>query len=122
VIYRLLADAVVGIHFAFVVFVIAGGLLVLRWPRVAMLHLPCAAWGVVVELAGLACPLTPLEHALRLRGGQAGYEGGFVEHYILPVLYPAGLTRRLQLTLGVVTLVVNVLFYWLAWRRNRRYR
>jgi len=122
VIYRLLADAVVGIHFAFVVFVIAGGLLVLRWPRVAMLHLPCAAWGVVVELAGLVCPLTPLEHALRLRGGQAGYEGGFVEHYILPVLYPAGLTRRLQLTLGVVTLVVNVLFYWLAWRRNRRYR
>lgn len=121
-IYRLLADAVVGIHFAFVVFVIAGGLLVLRWPRVAMLHLPCAAWGVVVELAGLVCPLTPLEHALRLRGGQAGYEGGFVEHYILPVLYPAGLTRRLQLTLGVVTLVVNVLFYWLAWRRNRRYR
>lgn len=121
-IYRLLADVVVGIHFAFVAFVIAGGILVLRWPRVALLHLPCAVWGVVVELAGLICPLTPLEQLLRLRGGRAGYEGGFVEHYILPILYPAALTRRWQLALGTIALVVNVLVYWLVWRTARRHQ
>lgn len=121
-IYRLLADVIVGIHFAFVAFVIVGGVLVLRWPRVALLHLPCAVWGVVVELTGLICPLTPLEQVLRLRGGRAGYEGAFVEHYILPILYPAGLTRRWQLALGSIALVVNVLVYWLVWRTARRHQ
>lgn len=120
-IYRLLADAVVVLHFGFVVFVLVGGLLVLRWPRAAWLHLPSALWGVAVELAGLICPLTPLEGLLRIRGGQAGYGGGFVEHYILPVLYPAGLTRQVQLAFGTIALVVNIMVYWLVWRRGGRH-
>jgi hypothetical protein len=122
--YRLLADLVVGFHFAFVVFVVAGGLLIVRWPRVAWIHLPAAAWGVLVEFVGWVCPLTPLEIALRARAGQAGYEGGFIEHYLLPVLYP-GLDRRSQFVLGGAALAVNVVVYWLVLRtlaRRRRSR
>ncbi|MDB5294728.1 MAG: rane protein, partial [Phycisphaerales bacterium] len=93
--YKLLADALVAFHFAFVAFVIGGGLLVL-WRRRAMwLHLPAVAWGIWIETSGGICPLTPIENGLRLSAGEAGYEGGFVDHYIMPVLYPAGLTRNL---------------------------
>lgn len=118
--YRLLADAVVALHLVFIVFVIGGGLLVLRWRRVAWLHVPSALWGVVIELTGWICPLTPLEQWLRLRGGEAGYEGGFIDHYILPIVYP-GLARAQQVALGGVVLVVNVATYWIAWRRLRRH-
>ena len=92
--FQIGADAVVVLHVCFVLFVLLGGLLALRWPRLTWVHVPAALWGVVIELGGWICPLTPLENALRQRGGSAGYHGDFVEHYILPVLYPAGLTRK----------------------------
>jgi hypothetical protein len=118
--YGLLADLVVGLHLLFVCFVVGGGLLVLRRPRLAWVHLPAAAWGALIEFAGWICPLTPLEKWLRGRGGGAGYEGDFVEHYLLPVLYPAGLTREVQIGLGVLVLAANVGIYWYVWRRRRR--
>jgi hypothetical protein len=118
---RLAADAVVVVHLLFILFVLGGGLLVLRWPRLALLHLPAAAWGVAVELLHLYCPLTPLENQLRQAAGQAGYDGGFVEHYLIPLIYPAGLTPQIQLWLGAVVLAINVPVYlWLLWRLLRR--
>src|SRR5262245_31291758 len=122
-IFRWLADAVVVLHAAFVVFVVLGGFLVLRWPRLAWLHVPAAIWGVLIEYAGWICPLTPLENALRERAGQAGYSGGFVEHYVLGALYPAGLTRELQWVIGGLVLLINGLVYgsiWMRWRRSHR--
>ena len=119
-IYRIAADLVVLIHFTFVLFVVFGALVALRWPRVLWLHLPAAAWGALIEFQGWICPLTPWENRLRTLGGQAGYAGGFIEHYILPLLYPAGLTRTVQLTLGTVVVVVYGLLYalvWLKWGR-----
>lgn len=120
--YRILADMVVGAHALFVVFVMAGGLLVLRWPWVAALHLPAALWGALIEFQGWICPLTPLEKSLRRAAGEAGYQGGFIEHYLLPVLYPAGLTPNVQLVLGTVVVVVNVAIYAVVFRRWRRAR
>ena len=117
--YALLADAVLSLHVVFLVFVTVGGLLLLRWPRLVWIHVPAALWGGLVELAGWICPLTPLEVHFRLLAGQAGYEGGFISHYILPVLYPAGLTRGIQIALGVGVLVLNVGIYWVVWRRWR---
>jgi hypothetical protein len=114
------ADALVLLHAAFVLFVVAGGALVWRWPRVAWLHVPAALWGAAVELFGWICPLTPMENDLRVRAGAQGYRGGFVEHYLLPVLYPEGLTRTTQLVLGGVVIVLNVLVYAAAIRRRRR--
>ena len=120
---RWLADAFALLHLGFVVFVVAGGVLVLRWPRVAWIHLPAAAWGVAIELGGWICPLTPLENALRRSAGESGFTGGFVEHYLLPVLYPAGLTRAVQIGLGIGVLLVNLVVYgWWTWRRVRRTR
>ncbi|MBB2920655.1 conserved hypothetical protein; putative membrane protein [Cupriavidus taiwanensis] len=116
-----LADLVVIAHALFIVFVVAGGLLVLRWPRAAWVHLPAAVWGVLIEWAGWICPLTPLENMLRRAAGQAGYSGGFVERYLLPLIYPAGLTPAVQLWLGLVVLVVNVAIYALWWRRRRHH-
>jgi hypothetical protein len=118
--YRVLAEVVLLAHFAFVAFVVAGGLLVLRWPRVAWAHVPCAAWGAWIELSGRICPLTPLENEFRRRAGQAGYGEGFLEHYIVPVLYPAGLTREIQIGLGVGVLLLNAGVYAWVWRRHRR--
>lgn len=120
--YRRLADLVVLAHALFVVFVVLGGLLVLRWPRVAWLHLPTAVWGVLIEFAGWICPLTPLENALRTRGGGTAYTGGFIEHYLLPVLYPPGLTKTLQWVLGSFALVVNAVLYALVIAKQRRAR
>ena len=120
--YRFAADVVVLIHLAFVLFVVFGALMALRWPRVILLHLPAAIWGALIEFQGLICPLTPLENRLRILGGQAGYTGGFVEHYLMPLLYPSGLTRTVQLTLGAVVVTVNGLLYalvWFKWRRAR---
>jgi hypothetical protein len=123
--YRLLADLVVVIHLAFVVFAVLGGLLVLRWRRIAWLHLPAAVWAALIEFRGWICPLTPLENWLRARGGGSGYETGFVEHYILPVLYPAELTRELQLILGTLVAGINVAVYGglliRHWRRRLRH-
>lgn len=118
--YRVLADATVVLHFAFVAFVVLGGLLVLRSPRLVWVHLPAAAWGVWIELSGLVCPLTPLENWLRARGGEATYRASFVEHYLLPILYPAALTREVQWLLAGVVLVVNMAVYALALHRRRR--
>jgi hypothetical protein len=120
--YRILADLVVGIHALFVAFVVLGGLLALRRPWVAALHLPAATWGALIELRGWICPLTPLEKSLRAAAGVAGYQGGFIEHYLLPVLYPAGLTRDVQLALGAVVIAVNLLVYGLVLRRRVRGR
>jgi hypothetical protein len=119
-IFRWLADGVAVLHAAFVAFVVLGGLLVLRWPRLAWAHVPAAVWGVLIEFGGWICPLTPLENALRARAGQAGYAGGFVEHYVLRVLYPEGLTREVQWVIGTVVLVLNALVYGSLWMRRRR--
>lgn len=116
------ADLVVLAHLAFIVFVVLGGLLVIRWPRVAWLHLPAAAWGAVVELTGRVCPLTPLENRLRAAAGSAGYEGGFIEHYLIPLVYPPGLTRTHQIALGALVIIVNLGLYALAIRRTRQRR
>ncbi len=115
---RFLADAVVLIHAAFVVFVVLGGLLALRWPRAAWCHVPAAIWGAMIEITGWICPLTPLENRLRQAAGEAGYEGGFVEHYVLPTLYPAGLTREHQWVLAALVVIVNVAIYRAVWRRR----
>ena len=117
--YRILADLVVGLHFVFVVFVVAGGLLVLRWPKVAFVHLPAAVWGAAIEFGGWICPLTPLENSLRRQAGEAGYSTGFVEHYMLPLLYPSALTRELQLLLGFLVIAVNLAIYVYVFRRRR---
>lgn len=117
--YRLAADLVVLVHLAFVVFVVFGGLLALRWRWVPWLHLPVALYGALIELVGWICPLTPLENRLRRAAGEAGYAGGFVEHYLLPVLYPAALTPTVQVVLGLLVVAVNVTVYALVWRRWR---
>jgi hypothetical protein len=115
--YTVLADLVVLVHLAFVLFVIGGGLLVVKWPRLAWIHLPAVAWGAMVEFTGWVCPLTPVEHWFRVRGGQTGHEQDFLSHYLLPLLYPAGLTSDMQYVLGLVVLVVNAAMYgWLGFR------
>ena len=120
--HSLCADLVVILHLSFVLFVLFGGLFVLRWPRLMWLHLPAVAWGAVVEFTGWVCPLTPLENALRRAAGSASYSGGFVEHYLLPLIYPAGLTREWQWVLGALLLGINVAVYAWVWRRWRLQR
>jgi len=119
-IYRLAADALVLLHLAFVLFVLFGALAVARWPRLLPVHLAALAWGAWVELAGRICPLTPLENTLRRLAGEQGYAGSFVEHYLLPIVYPPGLTRDGQIALGVGVLTLNLLLYLLLLRRRRR--
>lgn len=115
--YSVLADLVLIVHLAFVVFVVVGAFLVLRWPRLAWLHVPAAIWGVFIEFSGRICPLTPLENSLRTRGGEAGYSGGFIDHYLTSLIYPDGLTRTAQFIIGTVLLVLNLLVYGLLARR-----
>jgi hypothetical protein len=119
---RLLADAVVAVHLAFIVFVVAGGLLVLWRRGWAVLHLPAVAWGAWTEFTGTLCPLTPWEQSLRQQAGAAGYAGGFVEHYLVPLIYPAALTPGLQFALGAFVLLVNAAIYLGVWRRRQRER
>ena len=122
-VYRVLADILVALHLAFVLFVVLGGILVLRRGSWAWVHLPVAAWGALVEFMGWICPLTPLEVRLRIAGGEAGYQGGFVENYLIPLLYPGALTRGHQVALGLLVVTLNALFYGLAvrrWVRSRR--
>ena len=119
--WRMAADALVLVHLGFILFVLLGGLLALRWPRLIWLHLPAVAWGIVVECLHLGCPLTPWENQMRRMAGQAGYEGGFIEHYLIPLIYTAGLTPQIQLWLGAIVVLVNLVVYaWLIWRwRNK---
>ncbi|MFZ5759599.1 MAG: DUF2784 domain-containing protein [Thermodesulfobacteriota bacterium] len=113
------ADAVTIVHLAFIVFVVAGGLLAFRWPRLALVHLPAAGWGAFIEFTGRICPLTPLEE--RLRQGNGPGEEGFIAHYLLPIIYPAGLTPAVQIGLGVAVIVVNAGVYgWLIAGRLRK--
>jgi Protein of Unknown function (DUF2784) len=117
--YRLLADLVLIVHAGFVAFVVLGALLVLRWPRIAWVHVPVVLWGAGIEFLGAICPLTPLENYWRELAGELGYPGGFVEHYVLAALYPDGLTHRAQLVLGVLVLLINASIYaWLFWHRR----
>ncbi len=117
--YPLLADLILIVHLGFVIFVLCGGLLVLRWRWIAWLHLPAAVWGAVVEFSGWVCPLTPLENYFQEQAGQAGYRSDFVTHYLLPILYPDHLTRDVQLLFGTVVLVINILVYGWLWRRSQ---
>jgi len=116
--FLLLADVTVVVHLAFVVFVVLGGLLVWRWPRVAWVHLPAALWGVWVELSDLTCPLTHLENWLRQQGGRPAYATGFIEHYLVPILYPAALSRPLQWGLAGIVLLVNATAYFRLLQRR----
>jgi hypothetical protein len=116
------ADLLVVLHLMFILFVVTGGFLALRWPRLIWLHVPCAAWGAVIEFTGWICPLTPLENRLRRDAGGAGYEGGFIDHYVVPVVYPEGLTQAMQVWLGAGGIVVNLVAYGLLLRRRRRRR
>jgi len=117
--YRALADLVALTHLAFIVFALFGGLLALRWRWIPWAHIPAAAWGAAVEFFGFFCPLTPLENSLRRAGGATGYSGGFIERYLMPIIYPEGLTRELQLLLGFALVVLNLAVYLVVWRRFR---
>jgi hypothetical protein len=118
---RVAADLIVIAHLGFIVFVGLGALLSLRWKRIAWLHLPAAAWGAAIELRRGVCPLTPLEQQLRTAAGDAGYSGGFIEHYLLPVVYPPGLDAMFQYALGALVIVINLAVYgWLVFKRRRR--
>jgi hypothetical protein len=117
--YAVLADLVVLLHLIFVCFVLFGGLLVAKWPQVLWIHVPAFGWGSLVEFAGWMCPLTPLENWLRVQGGTAGYHGDFLSHWLLPLLYPAFLTDRIQILLGAVVLALNAIIYAWIWQRKR---
>ncbi len=118
--YAVLADLVLLLHLGFILFVALGGLLVLRRPRLAWLHIPAVSWGVTVEWTGWICPLTPLENHLRILAGGAGYQGDFIRHYLLATIYPEGLTRGIQIVLGIFVLALNIAIYAYVLRRSRR--
>jgi hypothetical protein len=123
VLFRIAADILVVLHLGFIVFVVLGGFAGLKWHFLVYLHLPAAAWGAIIVLKGWICPLTPLEQYLRRAGGQAGYSGGFIDHYLMPIIYPIGLTRNLQIAMGIALVVANLLIYgWVAARHLRRRR
>ena len=109
--YQFAATAIALLHLSFIVFVFLGGLLVLRWPKLAWVHVPAAVWGVLIEFFGWWCPLTKWENHFLLLAGRAGYDSGFVAHYIMPIIYPPGLTRGLEIAIGIVVLIINVSVY-----------
>jgi hypothetical protein len=115
------ADLVVGLHFAFILFALLGAALLVRWPRLVALHLPALAWGAWIELSGNICLLTPIEIDLREAAGRQGYSGGFINHYLTPVIYPEGLTRGTQLAFATILISLNLALYvrWFAIRRPR---
>lgn len=117
--YWLLADAVVALHAAFIVFALLGGALLVRWPRLVWLHAPALAWGSWIAASGSICPLTPLENDLLARAGQTGYGGGFIDHYLTPVIYPEGLTRGTQFAYGAILVGFNLIFYWRRYAGRR---
>ncbi len=118
--YRLAADLVVVLHLVFILFVFLGGLTLFRWPRMIWIHVPAAVWGGLVELVGAPCPLTPLENHLRNAGSVATYSGGFIDHYIMPIVYPPGLTRETQVVLGVLVLGINFAIYFKFLTRKQK--
>jgi hypothetical protein len=123
VLSRIAADLVLVVHLAFILFVVLGGMVVLHRPWIAWLHLPAALWGAVIELTGWVCPLTPLENRLRVASGSAGYDGGFIDSMLLPLVYPVGLDRDFQIILGLGVIVVNSFIYGVVvfrWLRRRR--
>lgn len=109
--YNAAATTIAILHFAFILFVFLGGFLVLRWPKLMWLHIPAAVWGVLIEFAGWWCPLTKWENYFIKAAGRAGYETGFVNHYIMPIIYPSGLTRGLEIAIGIFVLVLNLAIY-----------
>ncbi|MFA5242890.1 MAG: DUF2784 domain-containing protein [Sulfuricella sp.] len=119
--HEIAADLVVLLHFAFILFVVLGGFFALKWRWLVWLHLPAALWGALIEFTGWICPLTPLENLLRQASGGRGYASGFIEHYLLPLIYPAGLTRELQFALGLGVVILNALVYslWFARRKKK---
>ena len=119
--YRVLADVVLLCHLAFILFVVLGSLLVWRFPRLAWLHLPAVMWAGLIEISGRLCPLTPLENHLRQLSGEAGYHGGFVEHYLLPIIYPHALSREMQVGLGIAAIAINVVAYTVLHQRTKRH-
>ena len=119
--YRVLADVVLLFHLAFILFVVLGSLLVWRFPRLAWLHLPAVMWAGLIEISGRVCPLTPLENHLRRLSGEAGYHGGFVEHYLLPIIYPHALSREMQVGLGIAAIAINVIAYTVLHHRTKRH-
>lgn len=116
--FDLAADVIVLLHFLFILFVILGGLLVLKWKWVLWLHIPAILWGALIAFAGWICPLTPLENLLRRAQGGSGYATGFIEHYLIPVIYPAGLTRGIQITLGMAVIIINIIVYLGIYRKT----
>ncbi|MBA3014157.1 MAG: DUF2784 domain-containing protein [Proteobacteria bacterium] len=120
--YLILADSVLVLHLLFIGFVIFGGFLVLRTPRIALLHIPAACWGAYIELSGKICPLTPLEVEFRRAAGDSGYSESFVEHYLIPIIYPPGLTRGIQFWLAGLVIVINALIYGISLYRKRSRR
>ncbi len=108
------ADLLVVVHFAFIVFVIFGGLLVLKWGKVSILHIPSVLWGALIEFKGWICPLTPLENHFREAAGGVGYTGGYINYYLMPIIYPEGLTQGIQIVLGVIVLAINLCVYGLV--------
>lgn len=119
--YRIAADGVLVLHLAFILFVVFGGFVILRYPRLIWLHLPVVFWGAGIEIVGAPCPLTSMENSLLRRAGEEGYAESFIEHYFLPLIYPAGLTRNLQILMAAFVVVVNVTVYaWIHVRRQRR--
>jgi uncharacterized protein DUF2784 len=121
-VYRALADLVVVIHMAFVLFAALGGFLAFKWRRAAWFHIPAATWAALIEFAGWVCPLTPLENWLRRLSGEAGYQTSFIERYLIPLIYPASFTRGLHIVLGFLVLSVNLAIYWMVWRSSARNR
>jgi hypothetical protein len=117
--YQLLAELTLILHLSFIVFAIFGGLLCLHHLRWVWLHLPTVAWGIWIELSGRICPLTPLENHFRHLASEGGYQGDFIAHYLLPLIYPQGLTRGAQWVLGTLLLAINVCIYLYVIRRHK---
>ena len=119
-IYSFLADLLMVLHLVFILYVIAGALLIFKWPKTLLLHLPACFWGMTVEFIGWICPLTPWEIQLRRLGGEEGYTGSFIEHYLIPIIYPSGLTREVQMVVGGTVLIVNLSLYNLNLIKKRK--
>lgn len=117
--YQILAEITLAVHFLFIVYVILGALLVLKWQWTAFIHIPAACWGALIMFMGWICPLTPLENRFRRLAGGEGYEAGFIEYYIWPIVYPEGLSRELQIYLGIGVVVVNVIIYGIFIMKKR---
>lgn len=115
--YNILADVIVAVHFLFIAFVVAGGLLVIRWPRLAFIHLPAAIWGAFVEFSGWICPLTPLENHFRNLAGNSSYSGDFIVRYLIPIIYPEYLNVTIQQVFGFIVILINIIFYFIAIRK-----